>query len=279
MHFGRLVCYRRPHCGMSLARDFLRIFMAQLSTVVRYLDSLLQPKLYTDRSVNGLQVEGATDDIRLVALAVDAGLSVVEKAMKAEADLLIVHHGILWGDCSPITGAFGRKISELLSAKCSLYASHIPLDAHTEVGNNFELARFFGLSDLQPCFEHKGQLIGVKGRVQGGKELSFFVDRAKEMTGAIAPLPLSFGKQKIESAGIITGAGAFALEEAAHTGVDLFITGEPRQEAYHLARELKINALFAGHYATETFGVRAVGKKLEKDFDVKTLFIDEPTGI
>ena len=235
--------------------------------------------MYEDASVNGLQVEASESDIKVVALAVDSGQSVIEKACSAEADLLIVHHGLLWGACEPVAGRYGKKIATLLSKKCSLYASHIPLDAHSEVGNNFEMARFFGLTDIQPYFTYRGKLIGAKGKLAKSANLDYFVERATTMVGKITPTILPFGKQRIESVGMVTGGGVGHLEEAAEAGLDLYITGEPKQSAYHLARELQINALFAGHYATETFGVRAVGRKLEKDLDLKIVFIDEPTGI
>ena len=253
--------------------------MAQLSTIVRFLDVLLPPKLLQDSSINGLQVDALKEEVKVVALAVDSGQSVIEKAIAADADLLIVHHGLLWGQCEPIAGRYGRKIAALLRGGCSLYASHLPLDAHTELGNNAELARFFGLKDLQPAFEYKGGMIGIKATCPQPLAGEFFIEKAKAMVGAINPLYLPFGKEKIKSVGIVSGGAASHLTAAAEMGVDLFLSGEPKQEVYHLARELKINALFAGHYATETFGVRAVGRKLEKDFEIRTVFIDEATGI
>ncbi len=252
--------------------------MAQLHTVTRYLDSLLPPDLFEDRSLNGLQVDAGGSDVKRVALAVDAGESVILRAIDATADLLIVHHGLFWGAPAPLSGPLGAKIRSLVQKRCSLYASHLPLDAHLEVGNNAELGRAIGLAKIEAAFEHRGQKIGITGQCTP-HPLGFFTEKMSKVPGAITPLALPFGKDRCASVGVITGAGAFALEEAAKLGLDLFITGEPRQEAFHLAKEFKINVIFAGHYATETFGVLALGRRIEKDLDIKTVFIDEPTGI
>ncbi len=254
--------------------------MAKLDSIVQFLNNLLPPGEFPDDSAyNGLQVEAPQQDIRKIALAVDAGLSVLEKAVAQEADLLIVHHGFFWGTVLPISGAFGRKARLLLTKGCSLYASHLPLDAQPEVGNNFEMARFFGLEQIEGFCEYKGNKIGAKGRLASAKPLDYFSQRANQMVGASPLVTLPFGKSTISSVGIVTGAAAFALESAARDGLDLFISGEPKQNVYHEAKELGINALFAGHYATETFGVRALGSRLQKNYDVQTFFIDEPTGI
>lgn len=253
--------------------------MAQLSTIIRFLDSLLEPRLFKDSSLNGLQVDAGDANITKVGIAVDAGLSVIERAVADGVGLLVVHHGLLWGECVPISGPLGAKIRTLMLGKCSLYASHLPLDAHREVGNNFELARFYGATQIEHYQEYKGQLLGAVGRMAQPRTVDYFVQRSREMVGAKEPLLLPFGRPKIEKVAFLSGSGAFALPEAAAIGADLFVSGEPKQEVYHLAKELKINALFAGHYATETFGVRAVGRLITQDFDVPSVFIDEPTGI
>ncbi|MBX7138594.1 MAG: Nif3-like dinuclear metal center hexameric protein [Oligoflexia bacterium] len=253
--------------------------MAQLNSIVAYLDNLLRNSEFQDDSLNGLQVESPRSDIRKVALAVDAGLSVIEDAIAQDANLLIVHHGLLWGKEQPISGIFGRKIELLLRSRCSLYASHLPLDAHPEVGNGFELGRFFGVQELRPFFEYKGSPVGACGRMARPTDLDHFLTKSSEMIGAINPLVLPFGHNTIETVGIVTGSGGMALDACAAQRFDLFISGESKQEVYHKAKEQKINALFAGHYATETFGVAALGRRLAQDFDVETVFIDEPTGI
>ena len=229
--------------------------MITLDNITSYLDTLLSPHLFQDASLNALQVESSTKIVRNVGLAVDAGLSVIDEAIRTKCELPLVEGG------------------------CSLYASHLPLDAHPEVGNNFELARFFALNSIEPAFPYKGACIGALAKA-APQPRENFIERARMMVGATKePLFLPFGPPTITRVAIVSGSGVFGLEEAKKLGADIFISGEPKQEAYHLARELEINALFAGHYATETFGVRAVGKVLEKEFGVSSLFIDCPTGI
>lgn len=253
--------------------------MAALSEVVKFLDNLLSPDLFQDLSLNGLQVEGGKSEVQKVALAVDAGLSVIERATEAHADLLLVHHGFFWGEALAVAGPHGKKIATLLKHTCSLYASHLPLDAHLEVGNAAELARFFGLTEIEPFFEYRGTKIGVKAAFKSALPLEDFVNKAALLSPNRAPLVLPFGKPTVRSVGIVTGSGSSALGICALEGLDLLISGEPRHEAYHRAKELSINAIFAGHYATETFGVRALGAKLEQSFKIKTVFIEEDSGI
>lgn len=253
--------------------------MAQLSSIINYLDKLLGPENFSDKSLNGLQVESTATDIRKIAVAVDAGLSVIEKAVAAEASLLIVHHGLFWGSEQAIRGQFARKIELLLKGRCSLYASHLPLDAHSEVGNNFELGRFLKLESLQSFFPYEGSLIGARGKLARPAPLEYFVNLCSEMKGAIKPLVLAHGTAAISSVGIVSGSGASAIDLCAQEGLDLLFSGEPKHEVFHKSKELKINAIFAGHYATETFGVLALAQRLAKDFDLKTEFIDEPSGI
>ena len=254
--------------------------MAQLTSVISYLDSLLENQRYTDVALNGLQVETGNTVIKRVAYAVDSGLSILEQAVKAEADLLLFHHGLFWvAGPSPLRGTFGRKVELLFKHRCSLYASHLPLDGHIEVGNGTGVARFFGLEEVTPFFEHHGATIGVRARVKNALPLAHFAERASALPGAPTPFLLPFGKDKIVTVGVVTGSGSSAITLCAEAGIDLLISGEPKHEAYHLAREARQSALFAGHYATETFGVAALAKRLEKDFDLQTIFIDESSGI
>jgi dinuclear metal center YbgI/SA1388 family protein len=253
--------------------------MATISALTAHLDTLLNNAAFQDSSRNGVQVDGGDRETTRVAVAVDAGLAVIERAIAAGAHLLIVHHGILWGVEQPISGPFGRKVSALIRAGVTLYASHLPLDAHPEVGNNAELARAIELTDLAPYMPYKGACIGVRGRCESPRPLDWFVARAGTLSGARSSLTLPFGPPTIRTVGVVTGSGSLALEESARLGLDLLVTGEPKQSAYHEAKELGINVLFAGHYATETFGVRALGERLRGAFGIEPLFIDEPTGI
>lgn len=254
--------------------------MIQLHSLILYLDSLLEASAFKDSAINGLQVETSNSTIRKVAYAVDSGLSVIKRAVEIEADILIVHHGLFWGqEIPPIRNTLGRKMELLMKHGCSLYASHLPLDGHPEIGNGAVLARFFGLNSIQPYCEFGGRAVGARGSFKKEVELSSVVEKARELVGAIEPLVLPFGKPKITNVGVVTGSGSFAITSCAKDGLDLLISGEPKQEAFHLAKELRINAIFAGHYATETVGVSALAKRIEKDFDVTSEFINEPTGI
>jgi dinuclear metal center YbgI/SA1388 family protein len=271
--------------------------MTTLHSICTFLDALLTPHLYADIALNGLQVEASdtpeSQKIKKVAVAVDAGLSVIKQAIKEEAGLLVVHHGIFWGGTPAVSGIHGKKINSLIRNNLSLYASHLPLDGNDEVGNAAELARFLELKNLSGFCEYKGQDVGVQGTCDGKRTLQDFAEKLSEMTGAVKPVVLPFGPDKIQSVAVVPGSGSQAIELCSSIGychtpsagavrrdsIDLLISGEPKQEAYHAAKEFGVNAIFAGHYATETFGVRSLAKKLESAFDVQTVFIDEPTGI
>jgi len=250
-----------------------------LSILTNYMDNLLKNDEYPDASVNGLQVECSNHDISRVAVAVDSGLSIIEQAVKNKADLLIVHHGLFWGESEGLRGALSKKIELLYKHNCSLYASHLPLDGNQEVGNGFELGRYLGLRDLKSFFEYNGQPIGARGIVKEPNSLDYFSEKMSLVDGAITPLILPFGQEKIKEVGIITGSGSSGLPAAAAAGLDLLISGEPKHSAYHEAKELGMNVAFYGHYATETFGVKALAKKIESTFSLPTLFIHEGTGI
>jgi dinuclear metal center YbgI/SA1388 family protein len=254
--------------------------MSTLNSVVQDLDSILEPARYTDYSLNGLQVEYRPNHpIRTIAVAVDAGESVLEAAIAAQADLLIVHHGLFWGQQQAVVGPFRRKIALLLQGGCSLYAAHLPLDGNIEVGNAAELARLFSFEQIEPAFQFKGMPIGITCTTPSSCTFESILEQAAALPGFQNPLSLLFGAKTPSRIGIATGSAASVLPECAALGLDTLITGEPKQEAYHVAKELGLNALFLGHYATETTGVRALAKRIEADLDLTTTFLDEPTGI
>ena len=262
--------------------------MTQLSQLVQYLDRLLEPALYRDTAFNGLQVDAsspAAAEVKRVAFAVDGAESTIEKAAAAGASLLVVHHGLLWGKEQPVVGAFGRKVSLLMSHGVSLYASHLPLDGHMTVGNNVGLAEFFGAAHCEPFLEYQGHTIGCRARFERPKPFAEIVRRAQDLVRGSAseksglPLALHFGATDIKSVAFVSGSGSMALAPAAESQIDLLISGEPKHEVYHSAKELRMNAIFCGHYRTETFGVRSLQQHLEKEFNVGTVFIDEDSGI
>lgn len=251
-----------------------------LANLTKSLNELLRVQDYSDFAFNGLQVESGKTRIGRIAFAVDCGMSIIEKAVNEKADLLIVHHGLLWGNESrPITGIFGEKIRLLIKKQCSLYAAHLPLDGHPVHGNGACLARFLGLENIVPYFEYKGMPIGARGNFPRPLSLEKIVEKAAAITGAIDPFLLPFGKKEVKNVGIVTGSGSEVISSCKTSGIDLLISGESKQSAYHEAKEYEINALFVGHYGSETFGVRSLQQKLEKEHNISTVFIDEPTGI
>ena len=251
-----------------------------LTELVSFLDSLLLTGNFPlDSSLNGLQVDAGTTEVSKVALSVDSGQSIIDAAVATHADLLIVHHGLFWGEPLKVTGPIAAKLSVLFGSKLSLYASHLPLDGNSEVGNGYELARFLGLIELKPFLLYKGQTIGCMAQCTQVSSLSYFEQKLKECVGVKDTLALPFGRKEVRSVGIVTGSGSMAIAEAARLGLDLLVTGEPKQNAYHDAKEAKLNVIFGGHYATETFGVRALGRVISERFKIPTQFIDEPTGI
>ncbi len=253
--------------------------MAKREKIIEYLNQKLRTAELPDSSLNGLQVEGAAEITR-VAAAVDSGVSVIRRAAEANAELLIVHHGLFWERAFALTGSARESIGILFEKKINLFASHLPLDAHEEWGNNFTLGRLLSLSELRPAVPHRGVNIGCIGQNNAGLPL-------EEMRARIARLPggektstvLPFGPAIPQRVCVVSGSAADTLHRAEQDGFDTLVTGEPRQFAYHFAKERGLNVIFGGHYATETVGVQEVCKALKSEFGLDWVFIDEPTGI
>lgn len=253
--------------------------MAELSSIVKFLNRELEIEAFDDESLNGLQIEGQ-EVVTTVAVAVDAAQGTVEAAIKRKADLLIVHHGLFWGKALPITGPRKALMQSLFDSKLSLYAAHLPLDAHLNLGNNYALARLLALSELEPFLPYRGRPIGCRGRNSLKLPLAQIEAKLSALPGAAQQVfALRFGPKIPESVGIVSGSGADALFRLRDEGIDTLITGEPKQFAYHFARDWGFNAIFAGHYATETLGVQEVGRLLQEKFSIDWFFIDHPTGI
>lgn len=249
----------------------------KLSDLVSWLDSYLAIGDYDDISLNGLQVEGAPE-VGKVAVAVDSSLSTFERAAELGAQLLIVHHGLFWGRPLAVTGMHKRRLKVLLESRLSLYAAHIPLDAHREVGNNWGLARALGMEALEDFGGWKGKPIGVRGVFPEPVGLRDLANALEEELGE-AVLVHAGGKPEVKSLGIISGGAAWDVVTAAEAGLDAFLTGEPKHEVFYEAFERGINALYAGHYMTETVGVTLLAKRLEAEFGLETEFILLPTGL
>lgn len=248
--------------------------------ISQYFNTLLEIQKYVDLSLNGLQIESPGAEVRKVGFAVDAGLSIIEQAADQHCQMLIVHHGVLWGQCSPIVGPWARKLQLCMNRGVSLYAAHLPLDGHMELGNAAQLAKELGLTDLAPAFPYKGATIGVRGQLAIPRSAQEIASQLCKFEGALQPpLILPFGPPVVKTVGIATGAASTLSPECAENDIDLLITGEPKQEAYHLAKEHQRSVICMGHYASETFGVRALERVLQRDFRVETCWISEPTGI
>ena len=249
-------------------------------TIASHLNTLLEIGRYPDMAVNGLQVESPNPIVRKVGFAVDAGYSVLEVAADAHCDLLVVHHGILWGGCPPIVGPLARKLHLCMNRALSLYASHLPLDGHLHYGNAAQIAALLGVSDVSAAFAYKGATIGVRGILPTPRASHEIAAQLCQAEGALQPpLILPFGPAQIRTIGIATGAATSVIPECAEMGIDLLLTGESKQEAYHSAKEHRVNVICMGHYASETFGVRALERVLQREFRVETCWISEPTGI
>ena len=249
---------------------------AARDALVAYLDTYLDVAGWTDKSLNGLQVEGA-DAVRRIALATDAALATISLAAEAGCQLLIVHHGLFWGRVEPVTGPLRARIAALLAAELSLYASHLPLDAHPDVGNNAVLAGLLGLEDRAPFGRWGDRAIGVLGRLPESIDRAELAGRIEALLGAPADV-LAFGAERVRTVAVVSGAAAELIPEAEAAGADVFVTGETSHTAFHQARERGLNVVFAGHYATETLGVRALGDHLAQRFGIETVFLDAPTG-
>jgi dinuclear metal center YbgI/SA1388 family protein len=248
-----------------------------LHKLVSFLDFELRLSEFPDdESSNGLQIEGKPA-VRKIGLAVDACEYVFNKVSEKNIDFLIVHHGLIWGGLKNLRGVTKKRIKRLFDADTSLYACHLPLDWHPEYGNNTQLLRLLGIRKKGEFGSYHGKNIGYWGRTERGVLLEEFaakVDNVLKTSSAV----INFGK-KVRNVGVVSGGGGSAIHDAEKYGLDTFLTGEPSHSAYSFAEEMKINLVFAGHYATETIGVKAVGDMLIKKYGVQVEFIDHPTGL
>ena len=248
-----------------------------LNEVVGYLDELLKIPLIGDypNALIGLQVANS-GGLSKVGGAVDACEAVIVEAAEAGVDFLLVHHGLFWGGLSPLTGASYRKTQALFEADMAVYSAHLPLDAHPLFGNNALLAKALGLENGEPFFEDFGGPIGWKFEAEISREV--LRDLIEKAVGG--PVHLAPGGPVVaRKIGVVTGGAGGEIARAAKDGVDTFITGEGPHWSFTAAEELGINLFYAGHYATETFGVKALAAELSKKFALPWQFIDHPTGL
>ena len=249
----------------------------RLAELAGYLDDYLAIRDVPDfkEAFNGLQVEGP-EEVRKVAIAVDACQATIEEAAKQSADLLLVHHGLFWGSKAPITGGYFRRVSQLIKNNLAVYSCHLPLDAHPEVGNNHVLCRQLGLTPGGMFGEFEGVPIGVWA--EANIEIGALNDKVGHLLG-VTPHLIQTGPTSVRKVGIVTGGGGSWIDRTANIGCDTLITGEGAHHTYFDAEERGINVIYAGHYATETVGVKALGDHLTQRFGLETFFIDHPTGL
>ena len=251
--------------------------MASLAEIVAYADKYLHIREIGDwdNALNGLQIEN-TGRVTKIGAAVDVSTRVLKEAARKNVDLLIVHHGLFWPGLQPITRALRRQLKLAFENDIALYSAHLPLDVHPVFGNNAQLASALGLRSPTPFFEEKGQLIGLKAR--SSRSRAELIRRLTRVLGGRVK-GFNFGPTKTKTIGIITGGAGSEIYRVAQEKIDVFITGEAPHWAAVAAEELEINLVLGGHYATETFGVKAFAAHLSKRFKVPWQFIDCPTGL
>ena len=251
---------------------------SSLAAIVHYCDKILRTHAIGDYdgAANGLQVKNSSGSVTKIAATVDASLATVKLAIAAKANLLIVHHGLFWSPAQPWTGKKYELLQLLIKNNLAVYSSHLPLDAHPKLGNNAQLCAALGLKNAKPFFESHGQNIGLKSQAKISRDV--LAKRLERATG-VKPKTIPGGKNLCEKIGVVTGGAGAELKQAVAEGVDTFITGEGPHWTFALAEELGLNVFYGGHYATETFGVKALAAELSKKFRVPWEFLDHPTGL
>ena len=238
------------------------------------LDAELRLGAYKDVSNNGLQLENR-GEILSVATAVDASIETFEVAAMRGAQFLIVHHGFSWGSSlARITGLNYRLLECAMRLNLAVYAAHLPLDAHPKLGNNAQLAKGLNLLDVRPFMDYHGQKIGFAGRLETPLSRDAFADLVMRVVRPERMERFDYGPEWIQQVGVCSGGAPEGVESAAAEGLDAYLCGEANLVAYNLAKQLNVNAFFAGHYATERFGVRALGEWLAEKQALDVSFID-----
>jgi dinuclear metal center YbgI/SA1388 family protein len=251
--------------------------VAKLERILYFLEETFRSSTFPDypNALNGLQVEGRSE-VGFLGAAVDASEEALAEAAKRGIHLLLVHHGLFWGGLGTITGPRFRKVSTLIGGEVGLYSLHLPLDAHPDLGNNALLLGNLGLERQGRFGSFEGVEIGWWATADLDREEA--LARLRKTVGGAARL-IPGGPGKVGRVGVVTGGGASFLSEAASFGLDTLVTGEAPHHAYHEAMELGVNLLLGGHYATETFGVKALGARLAEEFNLAWEFLDFPTGL
>ena len=250
--------------------------MIKLKEIVDFLNEYLKNKEFEDNSWNGLQVEGR-EEISKIAFCVTAGLEVFQKAKDEGADMIVAHHGIFWKEANPsIKGWTKERVVFLMKNNISFYASHLPLDAHPEDGNNARIMKLLEGKIEEPMALHKGKNIGWIGRI----EPITVKDIVRKLESSLDTkcIVLDRGKEMVERVAVVSGGAPYDVFEAIEKEADLFITGDAA-DVLEVVKDAKINVIFAGHYATETTGVKALSDLIKNKFGIETVFINAPTGL
>ncbi len=252
--------------------------MVSLQDIVTHLDTELQTSIIRDarNALNGLQVEN-NGQVSKVALAVDASQKTIDAAIAAGADLLIVHHGLFWSGLLPMTGWWKKKITSCLDHNLAVYSAHLPLDLHPTLGNNASIVQGLGLTDIQPEVDMGGQSIGFAGHFDGTiSELKTRFEALLDspVTGYVHDANMPAGR-----VAVCSGSAGDEIYKMQAKGYQTYITGEENHWVVNAAEDMGVNMLFGGHYATETFGVKALGELLEQKFGLPCSFIHHPTDM
>jgi dinuclear metal center YbgI/SA1388 family protein len=245
-----------------------------------FLDGLLSESSDPmDSSLNGLQVN-SDKAISKVAVAVDACLQAFQVAREMDCQMVIAHHGLYWSKGEHrVIGIMGERVSFLIRNNISLWACHIPIDRHSKYGNNAVLAKILDVNQTEGFSNYHEQPIGLWGHLKQEMSVNKIAISLSKKLPHCSPLIWDFGKESVNSVGIVSGGGSFAIEDASSLGLDLLVTGEVGYSDYHTAKENKLNVIAAGHWATETVGIRAVGNEITKQLGIETEFISVPTGL
>jgi dinuclear metal center YbgI/SA1388 family protein len=246
--------------------------------LITYLNDFLRCKEINDYSKNGLQIEGP-DTITKVAFAVDSCQASFKQAVIAGAQLLIVHHGLFWDKPYVLVGPMYHQVKILINGNCNLYAVHLPMDMHPEIGNNAELARKLELKNIRSFAEYNGNKIGIGGELDHPIPIDRLVNKLTQIIGESPLCVLAHGPKEAKKIGCISGSAAELIDQVVEAGFDTYITGETKHTFFHHAAEWGINLIYGGHYATETLGLKALAQHLAKKFKLETTFIDVPTGM
>ncbi len=243
--------------------------MTTRKELVSFLDELLKPDEFNDYTFNGIQIEGR-NKIDKVGFAVDPSLEVIERCVEFDVGFLITHHGLIWKPINSIKGPMKDKILLLLENSINLYVSHLPLDAHPELGNNVQIARELSIEVSERFYE-----IGVWGTLPSRIPFDEFMNMVRERISPYA-VSMNYGTEEVYRVGIVSGAVRSSIvEEADEMDIDVVVVGEGNSPYpfFEATREYGINVIFAGHYATETFGIKALMKTVKSEFEVETMFL------